>query len=96
MDREEELLDEIEELKEEILNLKSEVESYREQREDDVTEMGRLESEREEIIDWQGKACSQIQRVLDTWEYEIDANIVRELEALREVMISGLQQMGEL
>lgn len=86
----------IRELEADLGDKETELQSYKEQREMDITEIGRLESEREEIIDWQGKACDQIRRVLEAWDCEIDANILTELENLREVMIQGQIQMGEL
>lgn len=86
----------IRELEVDLADKEAELQSYKEQREMDVTEISRLESEREEIIDWQGKACDQIRRVLEAWDCEIDANIILELESLREVMVQGLIQMDEL
>ena len=69
---------------------------YREQREMDVGEIQRLHSVIEEMHDWQGKAIDQMQRVLWSWDNEIDANIIAELDKLADIMAEGKAQMGEL
>jgi molecular chaperone GrpE (heat shock protein) len=86
----------IRELECDLEDKEAELQTYKEQRELDIEEIHRLESSNEEVIDWQGKAVEQIERTLAAWDCEIDANIITELEALREVMIQGRIQMGEL
>ena len=82
-------------LRDECERLQLEVESYKEQRETDVAEIGRLESQIEEMHDWEGKAIDQMQRVIWSWDNEIDANIINELEKLSDLVADGLVLVGE-
>lgn len=74
----------------------AELQTYKEEREDDREQIQRLQSERDDLIDWQDKACAQMERVLLAWECDIDANIINELETLRNLLVEGRQQMGVL
>ena len=72
----------------------AELQTYKEQHEDDTKELKQVRDELSELLDWQDKAVSQMARVLLAWDNEIDANILTELETLRELMIEGRAQMG--